>query len=345
MNEDIRLLKDLTLGMSISGFESGIEDIIYEIGRKYFDECVRDRGGNYHLIKHAKKENYKKFLIDTHIDEVGFIVTDIHEGGFLSVSQIGGVDVAVLSGSEVTIYGKQTLYGVICSTPPHLSEGDRTVLPKMSDILIDTGYDKEYLEEIIDIGTPIKLKGEVTELLNDKICSEGLDDKICALAAINAVKLLNESSFDDELTVLFSVKEEVSSAVTTGVYGTGTDVAIILDVCNSKIPDSGKKKNIIMGGGACISISTATYPKLSKKAMECAREHSIPYSVAVEASGTGTNANDIALVGQGIPCVLISVPMRSMHTPSEVVSMKDVQCVSTLVKELLCTLSKEGGII
>lgn len=343
MTDEREIIKGLTGGVSVSGYEMGIESVVSAIGEKYFDEYRCDSVGNYYLIKHAKKADYKKILIDAHIDEVGMIVTEILDGGFLRVSEVGGIDVAVLPASEVTIHGKKEIYGVVCSTPPHLAKGDRLVLPKLYDVLVDTGYSKEYLESVVTIGTPITFKHVYTELLNDKICTKSLDNKICALAAVKAAILLSQTDFDDELTVLFSVKEEVSRAVVTAVYSVEPDFAVVLDVCNSKIPDSDKKENVVLGGGCNISISPVTAPKLSKKLVKCAKRCGIPHSVAVEAQGTGTNANDIPLVKNGVPTVLLSVPLRSMHTPSEVISFKDVEYTAQLVKEFLLEMTGEGG--
>ncbi len=342
MTDRREILKGLTSGVSVSGYESGIEEVVRRVGEKYFDEFKCDNAGNYHLIKHAKKTVFEKILIDAHIDEVGLLVTEILDGGFLHVSNVGGIDIAVLQASEVMIYGKEKLYGVVCSTPPHLARGDRLTLPEMSDIVIDTGCSKEYLESVVTIGTPITFKPAYTELLNDKICTKSLDNKICALAAIEAAYLLSQTEFDDELTVLLSVKEEVSEAVVTGVYNASPSLAVVLDVCNSKIPDSDKKENVLLGEGCNISISPVTAPKLSKRLVECAKKHDIPYSVAVEAQGTGTNANDIPLVSCGIPTVLLSVPLRGMHTPSEVISLKDVEYTAQLVKEFLLEMTGKG---
>ncbi len=333
----------LTRGISVSGYESGIKDAVKAVAEQYFDEYKTDPAGNYFLIKRAKKEKYKTFLIDAHIDEVGMLVTDILEGGFLKVTDIGGIDTGILQASEVTLYGTEEIYGVICSTPPHLSSpADRMKLPKISELMIDTGYSKEYLEERICIGTPVGYRYRFTELLNGKICTKGLDNKICAAAAVEAADILSQKEFDDELVVMLSVKEEVSRCVITGTYSVMPDYAVVLDVCNSKVPDSDSKKHISLGGGCDISVSALTDPKAAKRLIKCAKRFGISHSVTVEASETGTNANDIPLVGKGIPTVLISVPLRNMHTYSEVGSLKDVRSAGKLTAEFILELSREG---
>ncbi len=333
----------LTAGISISGFESGVEIAVSKIAEQYFDEYSKDSMGNYFLIKNPKKDNYKTFLVDAHVDEVGMLVTEILEGGFLKFTTVGGIDPRIMQASEVTIYGTEEIYGIVCSTPPHLvTKEQRQKLPKINELMIDTGYSKEYLEERISVGTPIGYKYKFTELLNNKICTKGLDDKLCAGAAVEAADLLSHTDFADKLVVMLSVKEEVSRIVITGARKIDPDYAVVLDVCNSRTPDCDKKKHVTLGGGCDISISSLTAPKLAKRLIKCAKRFGIPHSVTVEASETGTNANDIPLINSGVPTVLISVPLRNMHTYSEVGSINDAQKAGKLTAEFILELSREG---
>ncbi len=335
------IVASLTSGISISGFESGIEPAVAAIAEKYFDEYKTDSAGNYFLIKHAKKDNYKKFLIDAHIDEVGMLVTQVLDGGFLKVTDVGGVDTRILQAAEVTVYGTEEIYGLVCSTPPHLAGGDKFILPTMDEIVIDTGYSKEYLEERVPVGTPVGYRYKFTELLNGKICTKGLDDKLCAASAVEAVDILSQTDFADELTLMLSVKEEISNIAVTGARKVDPDYAVVLDVCSARCPDSDKKKDVVIGGGCDISISSVTAPKLSKRLVRCAERYGIPHTVTVEASNTGTNANYIPLINSGVPTVLISVPLRNMHTYSEVGAISDARHAGKLTAEFILELSRE----
>ena len=113
---------DLCSLMSVSGFEKRAKDTLYELMSKNFDEIKTDSVGNHIFIKHCEKENAPLCLVDAHFDEVGMMVTDILDGGFLKFTQIGGLSLSVLQAADVIIYGKQTLRGVITSTPPHLCD-------------------------------------------------------------------------------------------------------------------------------------------------------------------------------------------------------------------------------
>ncbi|MBR6922094.1 MAG: M20/M25/M40 family metallo-hydrolase [Clostridia bacterium] len=334
------LTSRLTCGCSVSGFEHGQQDALQYIRDKYFDEMRREPAGSYVFIRHAKKPGYPRIMFDAHMDEVGMMVTEILENGFLRFTNIGGLDTRILQAADVTIYGKETLYGVIVSTPPHLQTGDRTVLPKIDQLMIDTGLSKEKAEELIPIGTPVGYRFKLTKLQNGRICGKGFDDKICAVAGIAAIEQLINEGYEGELILLLSTKEEISRAVVAAVYELKPDYAIVSDVCCAWVPECGKdaKRKTTVGDGPEISLSAITDVRLTKRLIEFAKKNNYKHTVCVEATSTGTNANDIPLVGLGVPTVLISIPLKNMHTYSEVVSLQDVADTAALaagfIKEL-----------
>ena len=211
------LTSRLTCGCSVSGFEHGQEDALKYIRDKYFDEMRREPAGSYVFVRHAKKPGYPRIMFDAHMDEVGMMVTEVLDNGFLRFTNVGGLDSRILQAADVTIYGKETLYGVIVSTPPHLQTGDRMVLPKIDQLMIDTGLSKEKAEELIPIGTPVGYRFKLTKLKNDRICGKGFDDKICAVAGIEAIERLINDGYEGELILLLSTKEEISRAVVAAV--------------------------------------------------------------------------------------------------------------------------------
>ena len=333
------LASRLTCGCSVSGFEHGQEEALKYIRDKYFDEMRREPAGSYVFVRHAKKPGYPRILFDAHMDEVGMMVTEILDGGFLRIAPVGGLDTRILQAADVTIYGKETLYGVIVSTPPHLQTGDRTALPKVDALMIDTGLSKEKAEELIPIGTPVGYRFKLTRLKNNRICGKGFDDKICAVAGIAAIEQLINEDYEGELILLLSTKEEVSRAVVAAVYELKPDYAIVSDVCCAWVPENkDAKRRTTVGDGPEISLSAITDVRLTKRLIKFAKENGYKHTVCVEATSTGTNANDIPLVGLGVPTVLISIPLKNMHTYSEVVSLDDVADTASLaagfIKEL-----------
>ena len=214
----LSLARSLTSGCSISGFEDGGQEALEKIRDAYFDEMKREPAGSYILTRKARKKGYPRIMLDAHMDEVGMMVTEVLDGGFLRFTSIGGLDTRILQAADVTIYGKETLYGVIVSTPPHLQSGDYSALPPVTDLMIDTGLSKERAEELIPIGTPVGYRYKLTELKNNRICGKGFDDKICAVALIEAVDILINDGYEGEINLLLSTKEEISRAVVTASY-------------------------------------------------------------------------------------------------------------------------------
>lgn len=341
MSDLFSLVSSLTDGCSVSGFEHGQADAVESIAKAYFDDVYREPGGTYILTRKAKRAGAPRIMLDAHMDEVGMLVAEVLEGGFLRVTNVGGLDSRIMQATDVTIYGKETLYGVVVSTPPHLQTGDRLVLPKINELLIDTGLDAEKAKELIPIGTPVGYRYKLTRLCNNRVCGKGFDDKICAVACIEAADILSETDFDAELTLILSTKEEVSRAVVTAAYRVQPDYAVVLDVYCAWVPESESKKKTTVGDGPEISLSAITDVNFTKRLIKFARENSFKHTVDVEATSTGTNANDIPLVGLGIPTALVSIPLKNMHTYSEVVCLDDVEDTARLVAGFLGQLCKE----
>lgn len=343
MNDIKSLLSALTRPVTVSGYEALAEDVIKETARLYFDSFVCDGANNYLLTKKARTPNAKKILIDAHMDEIGMLVSDILDGGFLRVINVGGIDCKILQPCEVTVHGTEEIYGVVTATPPHLKKED--TLPDFDSITVDTGYTKEELEEKgVRIGSPISFRYHMTELLNNRLCGKGFDDKICICAAVEAVKELD--GVDCEITVQFSSREEIGRNSAAGAYNAAPDVAIVLDVTGARIPEEKDSTypSSVMGCGPEISMSAITDVKLTKRLIKFASDNGFPYQINVDGTNTGTNANDIPTVRGGIPTVLLSIPLMNMHTYAEIICTDDVVSTARLTAGFIKELLKEGGI-
>ena len=336
-------LKDLIISfssiMTISGFASRSADEAEALLGKYFDECKRDRVGNLCFIKRSTRpleegEKRAKILIDAHFDEIGMIVTDIKEGGFLTVTNIGGIDSSILQASDVVIYGKEKIFGVIASTPPHLSTpDDRNKLKSVSDLLIDTGYSKEALEKIVRIGTPVGYANVYSEMQNGKICGKALDDKACAACAAYAISNIPADELYGDVYLLLSIFEETGGGgVVPAAFGIEPDYAMVIDVDLAAVPDAKKPTSIEMGKGPSITYTTATDINLTKMLHRLAKEAEIPAQKFVSAASTGTNSVRLHLAGNGVPVVDVGLPLVFMHSATEIVDLKDCESLGKLVE-------------
>jgi endoglucanase len=335
------MLKDLCAMPSVSGYEHMSNGLLVEKYGKYFDKSYIDSFGNSVFFKKSAKKDVPVIQIDAHFDEIGFMVTKIEDGGFLRVCNIGGIDTGILPASEVTIYGKKAIYGVICSTPPHLQTAESAKnVPKMEEILIDTGYSKEELEKIVSVGDVCEYKFEFLELENSCVLSKSLDDKACVCACLYALINIDASLLNFDVYLTVSAQEETGKCGARLVsYDINPDFAIITDV-NFALGDGIKKsESIECGKGASVDISALSSRDFSRNILKNAKENALPCQVICEPDSTGTNNELVMISGKGVKTAVMSIPLKAMHTSCEVVSLNDVK---SLVDILTLTLYTEA---
>ena len=338
MAELKQALLELSGTMSISGHESCAAEKLRELYSPYFDEHYSSPNGNQVFIKRSKKEDAPRLLIDAHLDEIGMLVTEIKKEGFIRVTNLGGIDTRILLAGEVILYGSEPVYGIVCVTPPHLQKpGENSTLPPVSELLIDTGFTAGELEtKGIAIGTPVGFKPVNTELLGGLIAGKGFDDKACIAAAAEAVRLLDGEDTGWDIFLLCACKEETGSlGGKTGAYEINPDAAIVLDVNLAFVPDTKRHETVKLGDGPSVSISAVTDRSLTRAIINFAKEKELRCQTVVEATDTGTDANCIPFVREGIPAAVISIPLKNMHTYSEVISLADVGDTAKLLAEFI----------
>jgi endoglucanase len=332
-----KLLVDVCSLMSISGYERYSTDKLFALIGDKFDECYTDNIGNHIFVKKCGREGAPKILIDCHYDEIGMMVSSIKEGGFISVEPVGGVDARLLQSSEVTIYGKEEIYGVFASTPPHLMKpGAADKLTPIRDLIIDTGYTKEELEEIVSLGTPVGYRPVYTELLNDHVAGKAFDDKACGACAIFGIDAVQKKDLAGDVYFLFSALEETGliGARVAG-FGIRPDYALVLDVTHAETPDTKDRGLPPFGSGIAVAASPLLNRRLVGMVTDLCRSGNIPFTVDACPGSTGTNANVLGICGDGIPTALCSLPLKSMHTSCEALSMDDANALKKVVSAFI----------
>ncbi len=328
----------LCSAMSVTGFEHRASDFLAKEYAELFDESFCDGVGNYVFVKKCGRENAPKIMVDTHFDEVGFVVTEVLDGGFLRICNVGGIDRAIMQASDVLIYGKQTVRGVICSVPPHLRDGDGK-LPAMEKMLVDVGfgYSKKELEEIVCVGTPAGFVPCYRDLLNNRVAGKSFDNKACAAMAIRVLRELDSKDLAGDVYLTLSCREE--SAKRGGAYVCANrirpDYALVIDVNLANAPDVSDRESVEMDKGISVSLCASTDRALTRRAIELCKSKDIDYTPKAEASSTGTNAVCVNLAGMGIPVVDVGLPLRNMHTYNEVISLVDCQTLCTFIGEFV----------
>lgn len=322
--------------MSVTGFEATDRERLFAL-TEGFDERYADRVGNVWLVRRSGRPNAPKILIDAHFDEIGMLVTDIKENGFLTVTSVGGLDARTLASARVRVYGKEVLDAVITSTPPHLS-GDEKKLTPVEELLVDTGYPTEELKELVRVGTPVGFAPEYRTLGGGRLAGKGMDNKAPAAIAVAALLGTPKEALAADVYLLLSVHEETDKVGGTAVGGfaISPDYAMVIDVNLGYMKGAERRECVEMGKGVSISRSAIVDRRLTAMTEALATREDIPWQVVVEPSGTGTNTEALHLVGQGISVVNVGLPLTGMHTYNEVLDLADAEALARLISAFVC---------
>ena len=321
-----QFLKELVSIYGPSGNEDKIREYIQEEIKDYVDEITIDVMGN--LIA-RKRGSGKKVMIAAHMDQIGLMITDIDEKGFLRFTNIGGIS-PYTSLSQKVIFENGTI-GVIAAEPIE----DISKL-KLSNMFIDIGANsKEDAEKNISIGDVCIYKSEYVENEN-VVFTPYLDDRIGCYVAIEAIKKIENPKND--LYFVFTVQEEVGlRGAKTSTYRINPDVGIALDVTGSGDTPKAKPFAVGLNKGTAIKVkdnSILTHPKLRNLMVDISKENNILYQMEVLEFG-GTDSGAIHLTREGIITGAISIPTRYVHSTSEMASKQDIlNSVELLIKML-----------
>lgn len=332
MEKTIELLKELTQTVGVSGCEENIAALLKKKLSLYGDVTVDSMNNVFCTFG----EGYH-FLLDAHLDEIGLIVTDITDNGFIKFSNCGGIDARPLPAMEVSVWGREEVKGVISTLPPHLqSASDEKKIPKLSELAIDTGLTKDKLEKLVSLGDRITFKRNFTPLLNGLVSASCLDDRSGVAAILMCLDELK--NLGCKVTVMFSSQEEVGTrGAKVGPYAKSVDEAISVDVSFALTPGCDKSECGELSKGAMIGFSPILDKEISRKLVDAAEKNNIPYQCEIMSGRTGTNADVISISEKGIKTALISIPEKYMHQRVEVVNTADVESVSRLI----CAYIKE----
>ncbi len=322
------LLYKLTSAVGVSGAEESITELLADMLKEYGEVSI-DKMNNVFC---TFGEGYH-FLLDAHLDEIGMIVTDISDDGFIKIAKCGGIDSRMLLSSEVSIWTESgEVEGIISTIPPHLQkDGDEKKVVEIEEVSVDIGLNKEVAKKLVSLGDRVTFKRNFTQLLGTQISASVLDDR-CGIASI-ILALEELKDVDAKITAMFSSQEETGmTGSKTGPFAKNVDEAIAVDVSFGYSPLCDKSECKELGKGAMIGIAPILDNEMSKSLIETAKENNIPYQLEVMGGNrTGTNADEISISESGIRTGLISIPEKYMHSPIEIVDTKDVESVAKLI--------------
>lgn len=316
----------------VSGDENDAAQLALSYLKEYTSDCYIKNGnvvGNFGM----RQEGKPHILIDAHIDQIGFVVTYITDDGFLKISNCGGIDRRLLLAQQVVVIGKENIKGVICAIPPHLEKSsDESKVPEMADICIDMGMSKEQAEKYVSAGDKVLFLRHCSEILGDKITGAALDDRCGVACILRAAELLKNEKLNCSYTILFSTQEEIGErGAKIGVFDIDPDIALAVDVSFALTADDSEVKCGKMGKGCMIGIAPTLDRELSKQMINVAAKNGLPYQTEIMNGSTGTNADRFSVNCGGVKAVTLSIPLKYMHTPVEVISLADVENTAQLI--------------
>lgn len=341
-------LTDLCALSGPSGFERRVSEQAAELMRPLMDTVNVDRFGNAVGVRLCGRTNAPKLLLDAHLDEIGLMVTGI-EDGFLRFRTIGGVDPRMLPDRELTVMTDPPIFGVVACLPPHVlgAEEMKKSIP-IDKLYVDIGMDQARAVETVPIGTPVVFRGGCFPLGAGGMCGKAMDDRSCFVTLLRAVELLWDKTLDVDLYLMGSTREEVSGAgAKVGTYGINPDYCVAVDVTHGKTPDVPNPKDRVceLGGGAAIGVGPNMTTWMTKRMIDKALERKIPYQLEVMEGHTGTNGWHMQTCREGIATSVVSLPLKYMHSPIEVLDLADIEHVAALIAAFTENLGREAGSI
>lgn len=346
MTDILPFLKSLLSVSGLSGFEGPVAKLIEEKWRPLVDETSLSRVGSLHgLKKGSGKEPRPSIMIATHMDAIGLQVCKIRDG-FLHVTNIGGIDIRVLPGMEVTVHASGTheeLPAVIAMPSARLlpeSEGGGVVA--LNHLLVDTGLTRRDVEKKVQVGDLVSFANEPLELAGDVLSGHSLDNRASVAALTVCLEELQSKSHVWDVWAVATVQEENSYL---GGYSSAfqlrPQIAIAVDGTHAKAPNANDWQTFPMGKGVGLCIGPNMHPFLHTKLKEIAERTEIPWFLDITPSDSGTDAYPMQITAEGIPTALVEFPIRYMHTPVESVAVKDIHRAGRLLAEFIASLEAD----
>ena len=327
-----------------SGFETSVARTAMELLRPLVDEVYQDRLGNVIGMRRCGREGAPLLLLDAHLDEIGLIVTGV-EDGFLRFRSIGGVDPRVLVDQEMTVLTEPPLFGVVSCLPPHvLKAGDSDKAQTIEQLAIDIGLPQEKAEQAVPVGTPVVCRSQGAALGVSRFCGRALDDRACFAVLLRAAQLLQDTPLDVDLCLLGSVFEETGGwGAQTAAYGLAPDYCVAVDVTFARSSGvSEEEAPCKLGGRPAVGVGPIIPRWMSGRFKAKAAQQEIPCQTEILSGRTGTNGDDFQTAREGIATAVLSLPLRYMHTPAEVVDLEDMERTARLLSAFAKDLGKEA---
>jgi endoglucanase len=336
-------LKKLISLPGLSGYEGPAREVIRESWQPFVDEITVSPLGSLHALKRGSgNEPRPSILLAAHMDAIGLMVTGIQDG-LLRFTQVGGVDPRILPGLKVIVHGKENLPAVVVQPPDYLLEpSQREKSVAMEYLFIDTGLEDSELSELVKIGNLVSFSQEPLELEGKTVVGHSLDNRISVAALTYCLQELQHLKHTWDVWAVATVQEEVIlGGGFTSPFEIDPSIAVAIDVTFGKGPGANDWRTVELSKGPTLGWGPNAHPFIHKKFKEIADQLEIPYQNEYIPKHSGTDAYAMQVVAGGFPTMVIGIPIRYMHTPVEMIAMKDMERTGRLLAETIVRLDED----
>ena len=343
MTQLLPFLKSLLSVSGLSGYESPAARLIEDAWQPLTDELTRSALGSVHARKRGEGDEPRpSIMIATHMDAIGLMVTEVAEG-FLRITEIGGIDARVLPGQAVTVHGTRDLPGVIVQPPAHLLPDDAGSAPLPLDyLLVDVGLPPRRVARLVPPGSLVSFATEPVSLSGETIAGHSLDNRASVAALTLCLQDLQKQRHAwDVWAVATAQEEETLGGALTSAFELRPSIAVALDVTFAKGPGASGWETFPLGEGIALGWGPNIHPALHERFKKVADELEIPYKIEPTPWHSGTDAMALQIAAEGIPTMVIGIPIRYMHTPVELAALKDIRRAGRLLAAFIARLEPD----
>jgi endoglucanase len=348
MTDLIPFLKDLISAPGLSGYEDPVTKIIEDKWRPLVHEISQGKLGSLHGLRHGASEAPRpSVMVATHMDAIGLMVTGITEG-FLRISEVGGVDARILPGTPVNVFSTgagatKVLPGLVAlPSAPLLPEQERDGPVALEHLLVDTGLLPRQVEALVRIGDLVSFAQPPVELSGETLSGHSLDNRASVAALTICLEELQTRTHSWDVWAVATSQEEVGLVgASSSAFAIHPTIAIVVDVTFAKGPGTSDWQAFPLGKGPTIAMGPNMHPGLHKAMQQMADRLEIPCALEFSPSHSGTDGWATQVSAEGIPTLVVGIPLRYMHMPVEMVAIKDIQRTGRLLAGFISSLGPD----
>jgi endoglucanase len=327
----------------LSGFEDPVRRVIADTWKAIADELTISKLGSLHALKRGTgTEPRKRILLAAHMDSIGLMVTDMKDG-FIYFTEIGGYDARILPGQAVIVHGRKDLPGVIGQPPDKLLPDDQKGNPvKVEQLFVDTGLEPSQVGKLVNPGDLISMAQAPFELGGDYFGGHSMDDRASVGAVTVCMHELQKLNHSWDVWAVATVQEEETYAGGfTSPFEIRPDIGVAVDVTFGRGNEEKDYRSHPLGEGVAIGMGPNVHTGLYRRMLRLAEQLDIPHLTEIMPRHSGTDAYPMQVVGAGIPTLTMGIPLRYMHSPIEIASLKDIERCGHLMAEFIARLEPD----